>query len=167
MTGPRHSLFPSTPDQRKAPFVTSSVLTLDSIVLHGTARTRDDAIAESAALLEHAGAVTPEYATAMLQREALVSTYMGNFLAIPHGTNEAKDLVLASAMTVVRYDEPIDWDGNAVRVVAAIAGKDGGHMAVLSSLALIFSDDAAVENMLAAETAEAVLDLLGDVNDPA
>jgi PTS system mannitol-specific IIA component len=92
---------------------------------------------------------------------------MGNFLAIPHGTNEAKDLVLASAMTVVRYDEPIDWDGNAVRVVAAIAGKDGGHMAVLSSLALIFSDDAAVENMLAAETAEAVLDLLGDVNDPA
>ena len=34
-----------------------------------------------------------------------------------------------------------------------IAGKDGGHMAVLSSLALVFSDEAAVEQMLAAPDA--------------
>ncbi len=143
----------------------SSVLTIESIVLHGSAQTPTDAIAESARLLERAGAVTLGYEEAMLQREALVSTYMGNFLAIPHGTNEAKDSILKSAMTVVRYDNPIDWAGNPVRVVAAIAGKDSGHMAVLSSLALIFSDDAAVEQMLAAETPEAVLALLGDVND--
>lgn len=147
--------------------MTTTVLTTDRIVLNGAARTRDEAIAESARLLVEAGAVTTEYEAAMLERESLVSTFMGNGLAIPHGTNEAKEAIIASAMTVVRYDEPIDWDGNPVRVVAAIAGKDGGHMAVLSALALVFSDDSAVEQLLAAESPQQVLDLLGDVNDAA
>ena len=147
--------------------MTTSVLTTDRIVLNGSARTRDEAIAESARLLEAAGAVTTEYEAAMRERESLVSTFMGNGLAIPHGTNEAKEQILASALTVVRYDEPIDWDGNPVRVVAAIAGKDGGHMAVLSALALVFSDDSAVEQLLATESPQQVLDLLGDVNDAA
>ena len=147
--------------------MTTTVLTTDRIVLNGAARTRDEAIAESARLLVEAGAVTTEYEAAMLQRESLVSTFMGNGLAIPHGTNEAKEAIIASAMTVVRYDEPLDWDGNPVRVVAAIAGKDGGHMAVLSALALVFSDDSAVEQLLAAESPQQVLDLLGDVNDAA
>lgn len=145
--------------------MTTTVLTTDRIVLNGSARTRDEAIAESARLLVEAGAVTTEYEAAMLERESLVSTFMGNGLAIPHGTNEAKEAIIASAMTVVRYDEPLDWDGNPVRVVAAIAGKDGGHMAVLSALALVFSDDSAVEQLLAAESPQQVLDLLGDVND--
>lgn len=143
----------------------TSVLTLESIVLHGSARTRDEAIAEGAQLLEHAGAVTADYRSAMHEREALVSTYMGSFLAIPHGTNEAKESIIRSAMTLVRYDRAIDWNGEPVRVVAAIAGKDGGHMAVLSSLALAFSDEAVVEKILRANTREEVLELLGDVNE--
>jgi len=40
--------------------VTTTVLTTDRIVLNGTARTREEAIAEAARLLEAAGAVTPE-----------------------------------------------------------------------------------------------------------
>ena len=79
--------------------------------------------------------------------------------------NEAKDAIVASAMTVVRYAEPIDWNGNPVRVVAAIAGKDGDHMSVLAALAMVFSDEAAVEQLLAAPDAETVLAMLGDVND--
>ena len=145
--------------------MTTTVLTTDRIVLNGTARSREEAIAEAARLLEAAGAVTPAYESAMRERESLVSTFMGNYLAIPHGTNETKEAILASAMTLVRYEQPIDWDGNEVRVVAAIAGKEGGHMSVLSALAMVFSDDAAVEQVLAAETPEAVLALLGDVND--
>lgn len=147
--------------------MTTSVLTADQIVLHGSARSREEAIAEAARLLEAAGAVTADYEAAMRERESLVSTFMGNGLAIPHGTNEAKEAILASALTVVRYDDPIDWDGNPVRVVAAIAGKDGEHMAVLSSLALVFSDDAAVERLLDAESPQQVLDILGSLNEAA
>jgi PTS system mannitol-specific IIA component len=140
------------------------VLELQQINLHGTATTPAEAIDEAGRILVASGAVTAEYPRYMHDREVLVSTYMGNFLAIPHGTNEGKDTVLASALSFVRYDNPIDWGGNPVRFVVGIAGKDGGHMDVLSSIALIFSDEEEVDRLLVAETPEDVLEILGDVN---
>jgi mannitol PTS system EIIA component len=142
----------------------SKVLELPQINLHGTAKTSAEAVDEAGRILVATGAVTAEYPRYMHDREALVSTYMGNFLAIPHGTNEGKDTVLASALSFVRYDDPIDWGGNPVRFVVGIAGKDGGHMDVLSSIALIFSDEEQVDRLLVAETPEDVLEILGDVN---
>ncbi|MBD4306722.1 PTS transporter subunit EIIA, partial [Xanthomonas citri pv. citri] len=86
-------------------------------------------------LLLAAGAVTNDYLASMLERETSVSTYMGNYLAIPHGTNEGKDAILASALSFVRYSKPIDWDGQEVRFVVGIAGKEGGHLDILSKIA--------------------------------
>jgi PTS system mannitol-specific IIA component len=143
----------------------SKVLELPQINLHGTATTSAEAIDEAGRILVATGAVTAEYPRYMHDRELLVSTYMGNFLAIPHGTNEGKDTVLASALSFVRYDNAIDWGGNPVRFVVGIAGKDGGHMDVLSSIALIFSDEEQVDRLLVAETPEEVLELLGNVNE--
>ena len=143
----------------------SKVLELPQINLHGTAKTSAEAIDEAGRILVATGAVTAEYPRYMHDREILVSTYMGNFLAIPHGTNEGKDTVLASALSFVRYDDPIDWGGNPVRFVVGIAGKDGGHMDVLSSIALIFSDEEQVDRLLVAGTPEEVLEILGDVNE--
>src|SRR3954470_16982818 len=100
----------------------SDVLTLPMVKVPGAATSKDDAIREAGQLLVDAGAVSPAYVDAMFEREQSVSTYMGNFLAIPHGTNEAKDTIERSAISVVRYDEPIDWNGNQVRFAAGIAG---------------------------------------------
>jgi mannitol PTS system EIIA component len=143
----------------------SNVLELSQINLHGTATTPSDAIDEAGRILVATGAVTAEYPRYMHDREVLVSTYMGNFLAIPHGTNEGKDTILASALSFVRYDDPIDWGGHPVRFVVGIAGKDGGHMDVLSGIAIIFSDEEQVDRLLVAETPEDVLAILADVND--
>ncbi len=140
------------------------VLELAQIDLHGSATTAAEAIDEAGRLLVAAGAVTAEYLAFMHEREKTVSTYMGNFLAIPHGTNEGKQTILASALSFVRYDQPIDWAGNEVRFVVGIAGKDGGHMEVLSTIAMVFSEDDQVAALLAAQSPAEVLDLLGDVN---
>jgi len=140
------------------------VLELGQIDLTGSAATPSAAIDQAGTLLVQAGAVNPEYVQFMHDREALMSTYMGNYLAIPHGTNEGKDTILASGLSFVRYDEPIDWGGNEVRFVVGIAGKDGGHMDVLSKIAVVFSDEEKVNALLAAETPQKILDLLGDVN---
>ncbi|RFA10067.1 PTS mannitol transporter subunit IIA [Subtercola boreus] len=143
----------------------SDVLTLNSIKTHGTAETKEDAIAEANDLLLAAGAVTSDYLASMLERETSVSTYMGNYLAIPHGTNEGKDAILASALSFVRYAKPIDWNGEEVRFVVGIAGKDGGHLDILSKIALIFSDEDEVEKLLKAPSDEAVFELLSEVNE--
>lgn len=142
----------------------SNVLELAQINLHGSATTPAEAIDEAGRILVATGAVTDDYIGFMHDREATVSTYMGNFLAIPHGTNEGKDTILRSALSFVRYDTPIDWNGNEVRFVVGIAGKDGGHMEVLSAIAIVFSEDDDVAKLLAAESPEEVLELLGDIN---
>jgi len=142
----------------------SKVLELDQIRAAGTARTKEDALAEGAEILIAAGAVTPEYLAFMKAREEMTSTFMGNFLAIPHGTNEGKDTILSSALSFVRYEDPIDWDGNEVRFVVGIAGKDGGHMDTLAAVATIFSDRDEVQRLIDASTEHELLTLLSGLN---
>ena len=138
-----------------------NVLTADSIRLHGTATTREEAIAEVGTLLVSSGAVTNEYVSTMFARESSVSTYMGNLLAIPHGTNESKDDIIRSAISVIRYDDAIDWGGNPVRFVIGIAGKGDSHLEVLGAIATVFSDMSAVTELLEATTVEYILSRLG------
>jgi PTS system mannitol-specific IIA component len=143
----------------------SDVLTLSQIKVPGTARTKEESIREAGEILIDAGAVTPAYIDSMFEREQSVSTYMGNYLAIPHGTNEAKDSILRSALSVIRYDEPIDWDGNEVRFSLGIAGYQGGHMDILSKIAILFSDTDEVDKLIAAKSAQEIYDLLNAVNE--
>src|SRR3954452_12731277 len=143
----------------------SDVLTLSQLKVPGTARTKDEAIREAGATLVDAGAVTPDYIDAMFEREKTVSTYMGNYLAIPHGTNESKGTIKRSALSVIRYDEPIDWVGNEVRFALGIAGYEGGHMDILSRVAILFSDEDEVDKLLAARSAEDLYELLNAVNE--
>ena len=143
----------------------SDVLTLSQVRVPGTARSKDDAIREAGGILVDAGAVDPDYIDSMFERERSVSTYMGNYLAIPHGTNESKDSIKRSALSVIRYDAPIDWDGNEVRFALGIAGYQGGHMDILSRIAILFSDMDEVDKLLAARSAEEVFQLLNSVNE--
>jgi PTS system mannitol-specific IIA component len=143
----------------------SDVLTLSQVKVPGTARSKDDAIREAGQILVDAGAVTPAYIDSMFEREQSISTYMGNYLAIPHGTNESKESIKRSALSVIRYDQPIDWDGNEVRFALGIAGYQGGHMDILSRIAIVFSDTDEVDKLLAARSAEEIYDLLNAVNE--
>jgi mannitol PTS system EIIA component len=143
----------------------SDILGPSHVRVPGTATTKDDAIREAGQILVDAGAVSPAYVDAMFEREKSVSTYMGNFLAIPHGTNEAKDAITRSAISVVRYDTPIDWDGNEVRFAVGIAGVENGHLEILGKIAIVFSDSDEVDKLLAAQSAEDLYQLLQAVNE--
>ena len=136
------------------------VLAADSIVLSGTATTREAAIAEAGGLLVACGAVDPSYVDAMHDREASVSTYMGNGLAIPHGTNEAKGAIRRTAMSFVRYPEPIDWNGKAAEFVVGIAGAGQDHMALLTQIAHTFLDRDAVTRLREAGSTEEIQAIL-------
>lgn len=136
---------------------------VELIRIDGRAKSRDEAIAEAADMLIEAGAVTAEYKDSMFARESSVSTYMGNFLAIPHGTLEGADQVLSSALAIIRYEQPIDWDGNEVRFVIGIAGKDGTHMDSLAMIAQIFSETEIVQQLLEATSVDDVIAKFNEV----
>lgn len=144
--------------------MTQQILEQVNVVAAGAATTKDEAIKEAGALLVAAGAVTQAYVDSMFDREASVSTYMGNFLAIPHGTNEAKESILHSALSLVRYDTPIDWNGNPVRFAVGIAGLNNEHLAILSKIAVVFSDEDEVQKLIDAGSAGEIYALLEEVN---
>lgn len=151
--------------QESAGTARTQVLVLDSIVLTGTAHSRDGAIDEAGDLLLGRGSVKEQYVASMHAREATVSTYMGNFLAIPHGTNEAKGHITSTAVSIIRYPEGIDWNGQEVRFVVGIAGVNNDHLAILSSVARVFADRELVSRLENAVTREEILHIFGKVNE--
>ncbi|MEE1651522.1 PTS sugar transporter subunit IIA [Brachybacterium sp. J144] len=140
----------------------ASILTRESIVLSGTATDAASGIEEAGGLLVAAGAVDAAYVAAMHDREATVSTVMGNGLAIPHGTNEAKSSIRRSAMSVVRYPDGIDWNGQTVRFAIGIAGVGNEHLELLQKVAMAFSDASQVQKLEQATTADEILAIFQD-----
>ena len=138
----------------------TELLAPSSIRLDATATDRDDAIRQAGAALVEAGAVDPSYIDAMLERENSVSTFVGEGVAIPHGTLAGKDAVKDDAIVVLRFPEGVDWDGNAVSVAVGIAAKGNGHIALLSQLATILLDPDKAEALRNAATTEQVYALL-------
>jgi PTS system mannitol-specific IIC component len=139
------------------------LLALESIVLTGTATSRDAAITEAGELLVAAGAVDPAYVASMHERERSVSTHMGKGLAIPHGTNDAKASIRRTGISFVRYAEPIDWNGKPAEFVVGIAGAGKDHLALLGRIAQVFLDQDQVARLRAAQTPEDVKAVLDGV----
>lgn len=143
-------------EEPRATEAAGEVLPLSSIVLDGSARTAAQAIDEAGELLVAAGAVEPAYVSAMHEREKSVSTFMGNGLAIPHGTNEAKSAIRRTGISFVRYPEPIDWNGKPAEFVVGIAGAGNDHMALLTRIAHVFLDKDRVAQLRSAGSAEEI-----------
>ena len=138
----------------------TSLLAASSIRLDATATDRLDAVRQCGAALVDAGAVDEPYVDAMLERERNVSTFVGEGVAIPHGTLAGKESVEHDAIVVLRFPDGVDWDGNDVSVCVGIAAAGGGHIALLSKLAEILLDPAKAEQLRSATTADQVYALL-------
>jgi mannitol PTS system EIICBA or EIICB component len=140
-----------------------TLLPESAIVLDGNAGTRDEAITEAGELLVASGSVEPAYVLSMHEREKSVSTYMGNSLAIPHGTNEAKGSILASGLSFVRYPQGVDWNGKHAKFVVGVAGVGDEHLALLGKIAKVFVDSDKVAALEAATTKADVAAVLDGV----
>jgi len=143
----------------------TELLAESSIRLDRVASDRDDAIRQTGQALLEAGAIEPGYIDAMLERENSVSTFVGEGVAIPHGTLSGKDLVKKDAIVVLRFPDGVDWDGNDVAVTVGIAARGNGHIALLSQLATILLDPEKAETLRAATEASQVYELLASDED--
>ncbi|KYG34387.1 PTS sugar transporter subunit IIA [Alkalihalobacillus trypoxylicola] len=141
------------------------ILAVENIQLNGEAKSQKEAIIEVGNLLYENGYVKKDYVDKMLEREKITSTYMGNMLAIPHGTDDAKNEVLASGLTVKTYKEPVDWNGEQVRLVIGIAGIGNEHLEILSQIAIICSEEENVEKIVQATDPNEIIKMFSEVNE--
>jgi PTS system mannitol-specific IIA component len=140
--------------------VDDSILETRAIRLTEHAAGRDDAIRRCGGVLVEVGAVDPAYTDAMLAREQSISTYVGEGVAIPHGTLEGKAAVRRDALAVLRFPETVDWDGNPVTVCVAIAAQGDGHVDLLAELAEILLDEDRAKALREATDPDEVMSLL-------
>ena len=140
---------------------TPGVLVREAIRLAQHADDKWDALRQSGALLEELGAVEEGYAAAILERETQISTYMGEGVSIPHGTDQARALVRRTALGFIQYPDGVDWDGETVYLCIPIAASGDEHVGVLSALASVLVEP---ESAAALRGATDVDDVLARLN---
>ncbi len=99
---------------------------------------------------------------AILEREKIMSTGVGNGFAIPHGKTDAvTDIVAAFAVTA----EPIDYeslDEKPVRLVFLLVGKDsmvGPHIKLLSRISRLMNKEEFRKRLLSAGSPKELMEM--------
>ena len=124
-----------------------------------------DAIRAIAADLTAKGLVEQGYVEGMLNREGQNSTFLGNGIAIPHGTTDTRDLVKETGVAVHHFPNGVDWgDGNTVYVAIGIAAKSDEHLGILKQLTKVLSADGVEASLKEAKAENDIIAILnGDV----
>jgi mannitol/fructose-specific phosphotransferase system IIA component len=144
---------------------TTQVLSADAVRLGLSATDKLDALRQCGAVLVEIGAASEQYAAAILEREQSVSTYMGEGVAIPHGTDASREYINRAALAVLQFPEGVDWNGKAVQICIAIASKSDDHIAILQSLAMVLSDTDKAARLRETRDVGEVLTLLAPTGD--
>ena len=140
------------------------ILTPDTVELGASLGSRDEAIRRAGALLVENGHVDDRYVDSMLEREESVSTYMGNAVAIPHGTEASKKWVESSGLSVITVPDGVEYgNGDVAKIVIGIAGKGDDHLEILSKVAIVCSEEENVERLVNAQTKEELLAIFDEV----
>lgn len=117
------------------------VLCEENIVLGLKSVSKEEAIVMTGQKLFENGYIKEEYIEAMLEREKIMTTYMGMGVAIPHGVNEAKKEILSSGIVILQFPEGIDFDGEKAYLMIGIAGVGNEHLEILSNIAIVLDDE--------------------------
>lgn len=108
---------------------------------------KETAIRAAGQLLCDLGFTDEAYIQAMVDRENMVSTYMGMGVAIPHGTSDAKEDVKKTGIVVMQYPEGVDFGEEKAYLIIGIAGVGDEHLEILGNIVASLEDEELLENL--------------------
>lgn len=136
-------------------------LSAKNIRLNGSAANKEEAIKQVAAGLVANNHVAEGYADGMFAREQQTSTFLGNGIAIPHGTLDTRHLVQETGVQIIQFPQGVQWgDGNTAYVVIGIAAKSDEHLTLLRQLTTVLSDEDAAAELAKTQDIQAFADIL-------
>ncbi|MDO3411330.1 PTS mannitol transporter subunit IICBA [Saccharibacillus sp. CPCC 101409] len=127
--------------------VHSDILRKENIRLGLPSVSKEEAIREAGRLLSASGYVRPGYVDAMIEREGVASTYIGNGVAIPHGVGTAKNEIENSGIIVLQYPNGVEFEAGTAYLVVGIAGARGEHLKILTKIAEAIEDESTVQRL--------------------
>ncbi|MCX8601130.1 MULTISPECIES: PTS mannitol transporter subunit IICBA [unclassified Gilliamella] len=138
-------------------------LTEKNIFLDLTANSKEEAIRYAGQKLVDNGYVKPAYIEAMLERERLTSTFLGESIAVPHGTIEAKDDVITTGIVFCQYPAGVQFgeeEQDQARIVIGIAARNNEHLDVIAKLTNALDDPKIIAQLATTCNIEEVLTIL-------
>ncbi|MGM0986351.1 MAG: phosphoenolpyruvate--protein phosphotransferase [Pseudomonadota bacterium] len=133
----------------------------DDILLDCRADDWEVALYQAADALHEAGLVERGYRDGLLDREAQSSTFLGNAIAIPHGTPESRQHVRRTGVRVLQFPDGVEWhDGNRVHVLVTIAAQNDEHLDILRQLTHVLDIEGVAERLAAADSRGEIAGLL-------
>ena len=143
-------------------------LSESNIHLNANAADKQQAIEMAASALVQADNVENGYLQGMLAREQQTSTFLGNGIAIPHGTLDTRSMVKKTGVQVFQFPQGIEWgEGNIAYVVIGIAARSDEHLSLLRQLTHVLSDeDTAARLAKITDVAEFRAILMGETIEP-
>ncbi|WP_312154987.1 HPr family phosphocarrier protein [Lelliottia nimipressuralis] len=136
-------------------------LTQSDIQFNHHIHSKSEALRAVSAALELAGLARSDYLAGLEAREQQISTFLGNGIAIPHGTPQSRDAVLKTGVSVLVCPQGVDWgEGQTARLIVGIAAQDNEHLDILRQLTHALGDDNVPAALARATTPREVLDVL-------
>ncbi|WP_106477633.1 phosphoenolpyruvate--protein phosphotransferase [Phytohalomonas tamaricis] len=136
-------------------------LTHDAVLLGQDARDWRDALDQAGRALVEAGLADEGYRSALFDRESQSSTFLGNGIAIPHGTPKSREHVRATGVRVLQFPQGVEWhDGNRVTLIITIAAQSDEHLDILRQLTHVLDREGVTEKLARAESPDEVIALL-------
>jgi PTS system nitrogen regulatory IIA component len=148
----------------------SQLLNPQSVNVQLQAKTKREVIAELVELLEKAHGVSSggEVLDRVLKRESMMSTGIGNGIAIPHGKARAVDrLVAACGVSRAGVDfDSVDGDAATLFILLVSPEDVGGpHVKVLANISRLLKDEGVRESLKRAESPHTFLSLLREAEE--
>lgn len=141
----------------------SLILNDKNIMLDLAPEDKYAAIERAGRLLADNGYVDVEYIAGMRKRENDITTYIGNGIAIPHGTSEYVKHIRKSGIVVLQYPKGVDFGaGNVAYIMIGIAGLNDEHLEILSAIAIACQDEHNVDRIRNAASKEEIILILAE-----
>lgn len=145
----------------------SEILKPSSIAVHLDIQSKQEILVAMVNLINNSGVVTDKQKVQqmILDREKIMSTGVGNGIAIPHAKTDA---VQGVAMSVCTMKNPIDFeslDNQPVNLLFMLVGREnavGTHLRLLSRISRLIGNEGFRKKLLDAETSEEIFRLISE-----
>lgn len=145
------------PEQKEESSGNKTVMLREGVKLGLKSVSKEEAIRAAGELLKEIGCVGDAYVDAMLEREKLVTTYMGLGVAIPHGTTQAKGEVKKSGIVMLQYPEGVPFGDEKAQLVFGIAGVGDEHLDLLANISNALEDEDLLEKLKTTNDVDLIL----------
>lgn len=140
------------------------ILKEDKIIANFTGKNKEEVINQLIDLFEGDERVKDleKVRTAVLEREKIMSTGVGNGFAIPHGKTEGVNEIIAG---FARIPDPIDFqalDDQPVNLVFLLVGKEnlvGPHIKLLSRISRMMNKEQFRNDLINADSAARIYEI--------